>query len=429
MMTFRNTAPETQVITQLDFAHVNPVYTPGGNPVYHSPQRDFGVLRLDLYWPAGTAVQGAPFIARSANTLRLNGTANLTAEQVQEGFEYLGASVGTDTGLMSSSLSLKVRKEAFPDALKWLMKVLDEASFPESEISNYKQVESAGLLRRMQTPRYWSNRRCMEALYGENSADAAFADPGDIQALTQSELAGWASNYLDTSSALLFLSGDAGLAEVDYINQVFNKPFHSASKTTGVVNTTMAPIQHIRHRVEHSNQVSMYWARHTADFSMKELQTASLLNMFLGGFFGSRLMQELREEKGLTYGIGSMILPATRGNTWMISGEMNSANADEAMEATRKIMKGLIDHPPAGDELEKAKRYYAGQLRSGFDGPFSLPRKIQFLLERGYDYSYYDTALTNLWAITTDELGNMADNLLKPESFTIALAGETDKIN
>lgn len=425
MMTFRNTAPETKVITQLDFAHVNPVYTQGGNPVYHSPQRDFGVLRLDLYWPSGTAIQSAPFVARSANTLRLNGTANLTAEQVQEGFEYLGASVGTDTGLMSSSLSLKVRKEAFPDALSWLMKVLSEASFPESEISNYKQVESAGLLRRMQTPRYWSNRRCMEALYGEHSPDAAFADPEDIQALTQSDLMGWARKRLDTSSAMLFLSGDAGDAEMDHISKIFHQQYQSTPSVPGVVETPTAPVQHITHRVEHSNQVSMYWARHTPDFGMKELQTASLLNMFLGGFFGSRLMQELREEKGLTYGIGSMILPATRGNTWMISGEMNSANAEEAVEATRVILKGLIEQPPGGDELEKAKRYYAGQLRSGFDGPFSMPRKIQFLLERGYDYSYYDTAMKHLWSISSEELGSMADNLLHPDSFTIALAGDT----
>lgn len=426
-MSIRTQAPETRIIRNLDFPHVQPVTTATGNRIYLSPRRELGVLKLELYWPAGTAHQKTRFLARTANTLRLNGTDTLSAEQVMEGFEFLGASVSADTGQLASTLSLKVRTEAYAEALAWLFRVLHEASFPESELDNYKQVEAASLLRRMQTPRYWSSRTCLETLYGKDSPDTSFSDPADIAALERNMLPDWSNTWLKCGDALIFLSGDAGEKELNLTAELMAMQARGAGLVPEIPNVPYsagAANNVIRKPVEHSNQVSMYWARSLDAFSPHELQTASLLNMFLGGFFGSRLMQELREEKGLTYGIGSSISQASRGNTWMISGEMNSMHADAAVEATREILNSLISNPPAGEELDKAKRYYAGQLRSGFDGPFSMPRKIQFLMQQGFDYNYYDTVLDHLWSISTEELCEMADNLLQPDSFTIALAGD-----
>jgi predicted Zn-dependent peptidase len=156
---------------------------------------------------------------------------------------------------------------------------------------------------------------------------------------------------------------------------------------------------------------------------MEAMQTASFVNMFLGGFFGSRLMQDLRETRGLTYGIGSGLAQASSGFTWYISGEMNSANADAAVEACQAIMTGLSTSPPTGEELEKARRYASGQLRAGFDGPFSLPSKWQFLLQNNLPENYYTTYMDRIWSITSDEISDFAYNYLRPDSFTLALAG------
>jgi predicted Zn-dependent peptidase len=154
-----------------------------------------------------------------------------------------------------------------------------------------------------------------------------------------------------------------------------------------------------------------------------------LLNLFLGGFFGSRLMQDLREEKGLTYGIGSNISLSGNGHTWMISGEMNSDNADITRDSIREILIGLWKNPPNGDELEKAKRYYGGQLRGSLDGPFSEPAKIQFLLKTGYPQNYYQQALQTIWSTDSETLAELAYNYLNPDSFSIALAGATGEAN
>jgi predicted Zn-dependent peptidase len=105
---------------------------------------------------------------------------------------------------------------------------------------------------------------------------------------------------------------------------------------------------------------------------------------------------------------------------------MNTSNVDQALEAILEIMNGMITNPPAGEELERAKRYYSGQLRSSFDGPFAMTQKLKNLFVRNYSFQHYDTALKSIWTATTDDLCRIADNYLHPESFNTVLAGDVE---
>jgi predicted Zn-dependent peptidase len=168
----------------------------------------------------------------------------------------------------------------------------------------------------------------------------------------------------------------------------------------------------------------MYLMKKIPDIGETEFHHFGLLNMILGGFFGSRLMQQIREEKGLTYGIGSYIMQTPEGNAWCISGDMNSNNAELALDETLNILKSLIDRPPKDQELERAKRYYTGQLRSGFDGAFAMAEKLKALESRGYSLNHFDKAMDCIWNCTTEDLCLLADNYLRPETFKSVLAGD-----
>jgi predicted Zn-dependent peptidase len=423
-MNFRSTAPEAKTIKTLSFVSPEKFTLSGGHSLFTAPRRDLGVIKLLFYWPVGTAAQKKPLLARATQTLRLSGNKNHSAEEIQEGFEYWGASANPDVALLSSTLVLQTQKQYLEESLQWLLEQGADPVFPEQELSVFKQVESASLLRRIQTPRYWSGRLCFESLYGKISPDTTFANPQDVDNLGVKDLSVWFKSHLALSGATLFASGDFGDEERAVVEQLMKG---TAPKTTPVVlqptQTAEKPAT-IRHAMEHAQQVSLYMGKALPRLGMEEMQTASFVNMFLGGFFGSRLMQDLRETRGLTYGIGSGLSKASNGFTWYISGEMNSENAEKAAEATREIMLGLASNPPAGEELEKARRYASGQLRAGFDGPFSMPAKWQFLSENNLPESYYTTYMDRIWSITTDEISAFADNYLRPDSFTLAMAGK-----
>jgi predicted Zn-dependent peptidase len=148
--------------------------------------------------------------------------------------------------------------------------------------------------------------------------------------------------------------------------------------------------------------------------------------MVLGGYFGSRLMQEIREEKGLTYGIGSYFRPAMDGRSWIISGEMNSENADLALSCVVEIMEKLRSEIIDIEELERAKRYYSGQFRSGFDGPFSSAAKIQQRIMRNYSDTFYKDTLSAIWNTTPEEILEVAQNYLDPNTFIKVMSGKVN---
>ncbi|MBL7810890.1 MAG: insulinase family protein [Bacteroidetes bacterium] len=424
----RTQAPATRAIKEWQISHTEPQTLGHGNRLYYFPKPGLGVVKLDFFWPVGSAHQSHSYQARTALTLSLSGSTEHTAEQIQEKFEYLGASTSSETQLFGSSLSLKCSSAAFIPALEWLVQHYQDAVFPEQELANYKQMEIAGLQRKMHTPRYWSNRKCLEHMYHYGSPMAKFASVEDIAAVDAADLLRYHQHHLSLSNAVVFVCGEVSNRDMQLLETLFSDriAFREAPVLPAFAEEPVKSADlHVKHRVEHTSQVSLMMGRRIPAVSPREMHKLSLVNMLMGGFFGSRLMQEIREERGLTYGIGSYVSQSTDGNNWFISGEMNSAKAEETVEAVAELMNSMRHNPPQGEELEKAKRYYAGQFRTGFDGPFAMPRKIQNLMMRGFDYSYFDCALETLWNTDSREISQWADNYLHPETFTVVLAGDT----
>jgi zinc protease len=331
-----------------------------------------------------------------------------------------------DTALFHSDLTMKCTKEFFFESLDWLKVNYLDAIFPQAELDNYKQIEAASLQRKTATPRYWANRLCMEAIFGTDDPNTRYAELTDITAIETEALRKFHDGFYHPGQATWIVGGDIDENIKAALQQLAaslpsTKPWNSPV----VANRSAAnAVQSLERQLENTSQVSMFFAKEIPHISEADYHKFSLLNLILGGFFGSRLMQEIREERGLTYGIGSYISQTTYGNTWCISGEMNSTNAREAALATKELLMSMIENPPGGDELERAKRYYAGQFRSSFDGPFAMAGKLKGLMVRGYSFGHFDQALETIWSTTTDDLWQLANNYLHPETFHSVLAGD-----
>lgn len=427
MIPFRTQTPASKKIQFLDYPKPEERMIGHGVKLITVPPRKNEVLKLLLHWPFGDLMQQKKYQAKGTLDLTLNGTTLLTADQIQEQFEYWGTSISPNTTMLYSDLSLKSTSEFFDDSFNWLIYNHMEAVFPEKEVETLKQIAIAGLKRKQSTPKYWAYRECARLLFGDASAMTRFTEESDIAALSTTDLKKFHADFLNPSAATLFLSGDYTEKTIDMLSMAFAgiPPAGAHSATELPFKDQVSDISEKIHPVENTSQVSMFMMRSLPVIGETEIHRFSLLNLILGGFFGSRLMQEIREEKGLTYGIGSYLMQTHHGNVWCISGEMNSVNAGLAMDGTKAIMRSLYQNPPTGDELDRAKRYYAGQLRASFDGPFAMAEKMKGLMVRGYTLKHFDTAMDSIWSCNTEDLCALADNYLHPESFKTVLAGDT----
>lgn len=427
MTDYRSIKPITKNIVSLNAPAIEVTKTLGGYPLYISETKPIGVIQIELFWGKGSFHQKQAFQSSLAGDLIFAGTKKRKEVEIVQFFDCLGASHHTDSLFMGSSIILRCVKKHYEKVFSWLLENASEACYPEQGVVSAISVQSAALERQQQTPKYWASRKSMETLYGPNHPLTRYGNTDDYQKIDSTCLFDYRREHLPISDCMLFLSGDIDkeiVAKTDtimahYPGGSFSVPKFQDCLSLPGDNTV------VQHKVSNTNQVSLQMVAHVSPKNQKEKHQLTLLNMCLGGYFGSKLMQVLREEKGLTYGVSSYFQPAFRDFTWTISGEFTSANTQESFETIDMIFRDLRDTVIPLENLNKIKQYYAGQFRSGFDGPFGMSSKVQHLLYENLDMDYFETVLPSIWAISPKDLNTLANNYLHKESFIHVLAGDT----
>ncbi|MFM8994720.1 MAG: M16 family metallopeptidase [Bacteroidota bacterium] len=428
-MSLLRNRPETQTIQTFEVPESRCITLASGHQLHLSTPCSIGVVRVELFWASGSFHQSKPYVAGLANDLMFSGNENRSEYEVIEYLDYLGATHRTECGHLGSSVVLRASKKNILEAFKWSVENIEQASYPDRELESAKMVRYASLERQQKTPKYWSSRIALETLYGRDNTLGIHGNPEDYDNIHRTDLQQFKSEHYSMDRLMLFVSGDVDDALLDDFSTILSnysgRPIeieqHEFTGTSGKSKEA------IYHRVEGTSQVNVNLDRHVKPANQRERFGLTLLNLVLGGYFGSRLMQILREEKGLTYGIGSYFKPAFNDFTWTISGDLKSENSVESLVVIHEIFTDLKSNLLSDNELTKIKQYYSGQFRGGFDGPFAMGGKYQHAMYRGLTMDYYSTVLPGIWAVTSEEIMALANNYLDPESFIHVLSGDTDK--
>ena len=148
-----------------------------------------------------------------------------------------------------------------------------------------------------------------------------------------------------------------------------------------------------------------------------------MLNTILGDYFGSRLMSNIREDKGYTYGIGSMVAELRETGYFLIATEVGTEVKDAALSEIQHELKQLQNEPVSEQELELVKNYMLGQLLKSADGPYSMTDLFLSVEPYGFDLNFYNKAIDSLRSITPARIQELAKRYLNWEDMTIVTAG------
>lgn len=418
----RTIEPQSKAVTSAGYSEVFPHTTLNNGHLYTFPRAELGVVEVVFYFPYGLFHQPQTGFLGASLSLALSGSSTLSAEEIQEKLEFLGVQTFHHTNVFSSYCGFRCRKEKASEALSWILENLDNAVIPDKELDNFKQVEVASLQREMQTPRFWGNRLLVNSLYPAGHKMTRFRSEESILALQREPLVKLLKTELDLRKSIAIVSGDIPSSLLDDLNRLLF-PVETRSLLQDDIVTHNAGSAHLKHPLEHSTQASMFFGKIIEPLDELDIHKVTLTNTILGGFFGSRLMQEIREEKGLTYGIGSYLSSGPGNTQWFISGDLNRDSIEEAKTAILDILENMHKNPPKGEELERAKRYLCGQIRLGLDGPFSKAKRLMALFEKNYSQDHIIRSVETIRAVTTEEIGEIAYNMLQPDSFNSVTAG------
>ena len=382
----RNIEPSITEISRPSLWGHQQITLPNGIEIVylHDPNQE--VFKMDVVLSAGIYNQSRPVIASSMINMLNEGTRQHTSAEIAELFDYHGAYVDFNCGMHKAELSLISLNKYAPQTIRMLAEMTLESTFPQKELETYIRNRKQQHLVNIEKTSYLARMEFIYRMYGKEHPYANYFT---------------LENFDQVTPELLHdLPPDK-----TYSIQPSGPGKYHISKPDAV-------------------QTSIRIGKSGVMLLDEDYTYFQLLNMVLGGYFGSRLMSNIREEKGYTYGIGSYNVTMPQAAHWMIATDVN-ANATEAtiaecIKEIRRLQEELVPE----EELSLVKSYFNGELLRELDGVFSQSDALKHKLNYGQDNTFYLRAIDKIRSCTPEDIMRLAQKYLNVDDMYIVTAGK-----
>jgi zinc protease len=375
------------------------------------------VVQVELVFSSGNWLEEKNLVAASTNFLLKNGTSKKNAFQINEHFEFYGSYLNRNCYNETATISVHALSKHLKELLPVVKELITDSVFPQEEIETYKQNMKQRLNVNLKKSDFIAGRLIDVYLYGEQHPYGRFSRFEDFDAITREDLIGFYKKYYLGGKFIVFVSGklpsniyqllDESLGDLSNnpvaLPAIEYKP--AAEKKYRVVNDPNGVQGSIRMGIPFPN-------RHHPDFVK-----AQVLNNVFGGFFGSRLMTNIREDKGYTYGIYSYLENHINQSAWVISTEAGRDVCEPAIVEVYKEMNALREELVEEEDLKLVRNYMMGIILGDLDGPFHIINRWKNIILNGLDENYFYDQLETIRTISAVELKELANKYLIPENF------------
>lgn len=390
-----------------------------GIPVYSIDAGAQEVIQIEMVFFAGNWYEEQKGVAAATNFMLKNGTTSRTALQINEAFEYYGAYCNRSCYNETAVLNLHSLTKHLDHLLPVMTEMLTESVFPEQELDIYKQNSKQRLTVNLQKAEFVAGRLIDSYLYGEAHPYGKYMNPEDVDAVTTDALKAFYKNYYLQGKAVIFVSGNLPDNIEQKLNDAFGKLNLSAPDYKNPFIVT-EPVEQKKFRIQNDAEAVQGAIRIAAPFPNRhhpDFKKAMLLNNIFGGFFGSRLMANIREEKGYTYGIYSYLQNHIQQSAWVISTEAGKEVSEATIEEVYREMKKLREELVDENELLLVRNYMMGSILGDLDGPFHIMAKWKNIILNNLEEGYFYDSVTAIRETTAEELQVLANTYLQPENF------------
>ena len=387
-------------------------------PVYAVNAGVEEVMMLEFVFYAGNCYEQKNIVAAATNSLLKNGTSKKTAFEINEHFEYYGAYLNRACFNETATLTLHCLSKHLNNLLPVIREILTDSIFPEKELEILKQNSKQQLSVNLKKCDFVANRLIDKNLYGEDHPYGKFNTAEAYDALHADELRKFYKDYYLNGKCILFAAGKLPL---DFDKQL-NNYFGDLNINETIPSTENIPIPVTQKKFNIDNdpngvQGAIRIARPFPNRHHPDFKKVMILNTLFGGFFGSRLMANIREEKGYTYGINSYLQNHIQQTAWMISTEAGKDVCEATIQEVYKEMGLLKTELVEDEELLLVKNYMMGSNLGDLDGPFQIINRWKNLILNNLDEDYFYDSMNTIKNISAEQIKVLANKYLVPEEF------------
>ena len=425
-MTDRHQQPPVKPFGQFSIDIPEPMVLPNGVEMYVVTGGDQEVNRIDVIHRGGL-FEEVPhrLVSQSTASMLTQGTTSMSSQDIAECFDFNGAWAGSRCSHNHTIMSLNSLNRCFDKTLPVLHDLVFNPSFPEREFQVYRNRCLGAYRTARERVRYLANVEMNRIFCGEDYPLAADITDDDIMSLDTAKLREFHSRYYHAANRTIILSGGIGDREIGMVAEAFGS---DADNGTGADEFKTVAWRHSDKHFSFVEKPSAVQSavlmqlpavprNHPDYFHLRILVTA------LGGYFGSRLMSNIREEKGYTYGIGAALIGSRMGGYVTISTECDCAYTKPLIDEVKLEIERLRQEPIPMEELEMVKSSMLSDLVKNLDTPFAIASNVSSVILFGIYPQYFNEQIKAIRSVTPADLLAVARRYLLEENLYTVVAG------
>lgn len=385
------------------------------------------VVRFDLLIGAGQWNQTQALQAMFTNRMLREGTSSLTSQQIAEKLDYYGAMMELSSSVNCGFITLYSLNKYFPQTIELVADMLMNPTFPEKEMEVVVEVNKQRFLINSTRVEMMGRKRLNRALFGEAHPLGRYAEVEDYECLSPEVLKSFYHQHYHSGNCSIYLSGKITPEIIQSVERALGDvPWGKVSHASSFQSITPQPEAGKRFFVEKEDalQSSIKLGGFVMDRLHPDFLKVRVMVTLLGGYFGSRLMSNIREDKGYTYGIGAGIVTYPGVSVLAISTEAANEYAEAVITEVYKEMDRLCNDRVPQTELDMVKNYMLGDWCRSYEGPFSLSDAWIYVETGGLDKEFFVRSIDAIQSITCEEVQALAQKYLCKENLIEVIAGK-----
>jgi predicted Zn-dependent peptidase len=420
----RTIAPAYRQVDQINFIHAKEFTLDNGLKLHIVDAGDQDLVRIEFIFNNVEWNERKPLQAFAVSSMLTDGTSELTGAQISEKIDYYGAFLQADYNYDNSTVALYSLNKHLPHTLPIVKSILTDSIFPQEELDTFVRNHKQSLSVNLEKNDFLSRRLFNHALFG-NSLYGYTIEAADYDAVTREQLLEYYRSAYLLANCSIMVSGKVTYETTRILNELFGKdPIGPASTTPNHFSFSAGPGREYYIERPEALQSAIRIGRVAINRTHEDFPGLQVVNTILGGYFGSRLMANIREDKGFTYGIGSALVSLRNAGYFFIATEVGVDVCSAALTEIEKEIQILKTQPVSEEELALVRNYMLGSLLGGLENAFSHADKFKNIYPYGLGYEYYDRYISIVETITPDEVLRLANKYLDLECFNRIIVGK-----
>lgn len=403
--------------------------TDKGSKVLFFKNTELPMIDISIAFKSGSAFDSNKWgLATLTARLIEQGTAHLTATQIAEQFENYGAIYSSDVDRDKATFSLRSlsHKDSFTPALMTLKQLLSSPSFTAQNIQREKQQQLTNINYMDEKPASVASNAFYQALYAAHPyGHSVLGTKNTLSRIKRSHIQAFFKDYYTADNATIAIVGNLSTYEAKKLSNTLTEDFNTTSVKHALPIISRTQKMHLKEINFPSNQTSILIGQIGIDHNNPNYFPLMVGNYTLGGSgLISQLAQEVREKRGLTYGVYSNFQLLETPGPFVISLATKTSKTEEALTITRKTLNNFLTQGPTNKELKAAKQYLVGSFPLKLSSNKSI---VNTLLNMGfYDLpkDYIETYLDNITKVSLEDIKTAFSQTINPNALTTVTVGK-----